>query len=86
MTSTGNPYTDVKNKRFFSVETDDEELVWHRDKKDRHITIIEGQAWQLQYNGSLPILLEEGKTYFIKAELFHRLIKGATNLEIEIKE
>ena len=86
MTSIGNPYVDDANIRFFSCKTNDEEFVWHRDVNDRYITVIEGQAWQLQYNGSLPILLEEGKTYFIEAELYHRLIKGATDLTIEIKE
>jgi len=81
-----NPYRDDADKRYFSSETSDEEFVWHRDEMDRVIEVLEGQAWQLQYNGSLPILLEEGKKYFIKANLYHRLIKGATDLTIKIEE
>ena len=58
----GKPYTDSDDIRMFNVGDDQKEFVWHRDKEDRIFEVLEGEAWQLQYNGSIPILLEEIKT------------------------
>ena len=80
------PYTQVKDIRTFKPDVTPEELVWHCDKKDRTITVLEGEGWQLQYNGSFPILLKKTEEHFIKAGLYHRLIIGATDLVIEIDE
>jgi len=83
--SGGKPYEDNGDVRTILASVDPSELVWHRDSDERYITVLEGQGWQLQYNGWLPILLEEGQTYHIPAELYHRVILGATNLKILIK-
>ena len=80
------PYTEEGNIRTFRTDASLSEMVWHRDKKDRTIKVLQGEGWQLQYNGWLPILLREGEEYFIDANLYHRLIIGATDLMIEIKE
>ena len=40
--SSGKPYTDIGIIRLFSSEVDSEELVWHRDKEHRKITVLEG--------------------------------------------
>ena len=47
--SGGNPYNEVSEGnntyiREFSVDTDSSELVWHRDKEDREVTILEGSG------------------------------------------
>mgnify|MGYP001250067694 CR=1 FL=1 len=80
------PYTQVGNIRTFSTDASLDEMVWHSDKKDRTITVLDGEGWQLQYNGSLPVLLKKDKEYFIEAGLYHRLIIGATDLIIKIEE
>lgn len=80
----GKPYTDIDDIRLFNVADKENEYVWHRDMADRHIEILEGEAWQLQYNGCLPILLEENKVYHIPSMMYHRLIKGYSNLKIKI--
>jgi len=80
----GKPYTDRENIRLFNVGDDQQEYVWHRDKQNREIEVLEGQAWQLQYNGCLPILLEENNTYYIPKMMYHRLIKGYNNLKVKI--
>ena len=80
----GKPYTETENIRMFDAHASDEEYVWHRDKEDRVIEVLEGEAWQLQYNGCLPILLEEYKTYYIPKMMYHRLIKGYNNLKVKI--
>ena len=54
----GNPYIDDGDVRTFSVEQAAEEFVWHRDKEDRKITVIEREAWQLQLHDKFPRLLE----------------------------
>ena len=82
----GKPYTDSNSIRRFDHSVLNEEFVWHRDKKDRTITVLEGQGWQLQYNGWLPIELIEGREYHIPAMMYHRILKGANDLIININE
>ena len=63
-----------------------DDLVWHQDKRDRLVTVIEGRGWKLQFDGGLPIPLDEGNTYSIPARTWHRVIKGSGSLKISIKE
>ena len=78
-------YIDEGDSRFISKDVEPEELVWHRDSEERWVTVESGQGWQLQYNGWLPILLSEGNKYHIQKKLFHRLIRGATDLKLKIE-
>jgi hypothetical protein len=85
-----NPYQEVwstgSRVRTFFESVDDDELVWHRDRKDRHVFVRESNGWYIQFDDELPFLLEKGKTYFIEAMRYHRVIKGKGNLVIEIRE
>jgi len=72
--------------RRFEGTVEETDLVWHRDANDRQVLVKESQGWQLQLDNELPQDLVEGKTYFIKAEQYHRLIKGNGELVIEILE
>ena len=78
----------VKNKliREFSSDVDSEELVWHRDRSNRKVKVISGSGWQIQLENKLPVILEKGETYYIPAREYHRVIKGKTNLVLEISE
>jgi quercetin dioxygenase-like cupin family protein len=84
------PYTQTvtgnKILREFAHDTDSHELVWHRDKKDRIVRVIEGNGWKFQLDNMLPILLHEGQEIFIPKETFHRVIKGTNTLKIQITE
>ena len=84
------PYTQTitENKilREFAHDTDSHELVWHRDKKDRIVRVLEGNGWKFQLDNMLPILLHEGQEIFIPKETFHRVIKGTNTLKIQITE
>lgn len=84
------PYTQTINGnkilREFAHDTDSHELVWHRDKKDRIVRVLEGNGWKFQLDNMLPILLHEGQEIFIPKETFHRVIKGTNTLKIEITE
>ena len=72
--------------REFKESIESEELKWHMDQEDREFKIIESNGWKLQLDNQLPILLEEGKTYFIEKYNFHRVIKGSGNLIVEVKK
>ena len=82
------PYKDIKSENFFirefSSDTPTFELVWHRDKEDREIEILDGEGWQFQLQDCLPWLLKKGMVFDIKKEEYHRLIKGATPLKCRI--
>jgi len=84
------PYTENKKDniilREFSADVDSDELVWHKDKKDRKVRIIEGTDWLLQFDDEMPITLLEGEEYFIPKNIFHRVIKGENLLKLEIEE
>ena len=83
--SSGRPYRDVGVVRIFSSEVDVEELVWHHDKENRKITVLEGEGWQFQFNGSLPFELKQNQIFDIPEMMYHRVIKGKTDLILKIK-
>lgn len=85
-----NPYIDEHYNNFFirtfSENIDSDDLIWHRDRNDRLITILKSNNWKLQFDNQLPILLIENYSYFIPKEHFHRIIKGTNDLMIKIVE
>ena len=78
------PITETSVIREFSSEVDPMELVWHQDEEDRTIEILEGNGWQLQRDNELPLALQEGDSIFIPMGQIHRVIKGNTNLKLQI--
>ena len=83
------PYTDIEVTdkyiiREFNENIDPIELMWHRDDESRTIEILEGEGWQLQRDNELPLALQEGDSIFIPMGQIHRVIKGNTNLKIQI--
>jgi quercetin dioxygenase-like cupin family protein len=78
------PITQTSVIREFSSEVDPMELIWHQDEEDRTIKILEGEGWQLQRDNELPLVLQEGDIIFIPEYQIHRVIKGNTNLKIQI--
>jgi quercetin dioxygenase-like cupin family protein len=81
---TNTPITQTSVIREFSSEVDPMELVWHQDEEDRTIEILEGNGWQLQRDNELPLALQKGDSIFIPMGQIHRVIKGNTNLKIQI--
>ena len=87
----GNPFSDSfvsENKfvRTFDEHVDNKELIWHKDKKDRTIYVLESNGWKIQYDNQLPIDLVNGQTYYVKKESYHRVHKGIGKLVVEIQE
>ena len=81
---TNTPITQTSVIREFSSEVDPMSLVWHQDEEDRTIEILEGEGWQLQRDNELPLALQKGDIIFIPMGQIHRVIKGNTNLKIQI--
>jgi hypothetical protein len=72
--------------REFSQNINSEELIWHMDRKDRTVTILESNGWEFQKDNELPKILKEGDVLFIPKYTYHRVIKGSGKLIVEIKE
>jgi len=83
------PYTNTYNEdgsfiRVFAEDVDPEELVWHRDERDRTITVIEDTGWMFQFDDEVPVSINTITT--IPQMVYHRLIKGDGRLVIEVRE
>lgn len=71
--------------RVFKPDVDSEELKWHFDETDRKITVIKSEGWMFQLDNKLPFILSNGDVINIKANEYHRCIKGNGNLIIKFK-
>ena len=72
--------------RKFSESVDSSELVWHRDRQNRVVRVLNGVNWKIQIENNLPENLIPGKSYFIPKGGYHRILKGKSNLVVEILE
>ena len=87
---TNKPYEETKNgdliKRTFTTDVVSEELSWHRDREDRIVKVISETDWLFQFDEQLPIRLYKNQELRIPKNTFHRVIKGKTDLVVEIME
>jgi len=72
--------------RRFSPDTDPMEFVWHRDREDRIIDVIEPGGWKFQFEDQLPITLEKYTRLEIPAGTYHRVIPGPKELKIFLQK
>ena len=70
--------------REFKENVDSSELIWHLDREDRRIVVLESKGWKLQMDNELPKELVTGDTHFIPKMTYHRVIKGSGNLKIRL--
>jgi len=84
------PYSETREgnviKRSFSKHTEEMDLIWHTDEKDRLIHINNASGWQFQFDNETPFELTEGLSFFITKGRIHRVIKGNSDLELTITE
>ena len=82
------PYDEEINEsyrvRVFSESVDDEDLKWHRDREDRLVEVIEGDGWEIQFDNELPKKLTPGTQIVIPEGVYHRVIKGSSELKIKV--
>lgn len=85
------PYTNtqIDNNTFIReicLDVSEDDLVWHRDAKDRTIYLLEGENWYIQFDNFMPELLIKNEEIYVPKNTFHRVIKGTTKLKIKIIE
>tara|TARA_S200002703_G_C3645826_1_gene198229 strand:+ start:234 stop:509 length:276 start_codon:yes stop_codon:yes gene_type:complete len=72
--------------RTFSADVDEMDLIWHADKENRIITVLEGNGWKFQFDEELPIEMTEGLSISILKGVVHRVIKGNGPLVIKLQK
>lgn len=70
--------------RTFSVDVDEMDLIWHTDKENRFIKVLEGNGWKFQYDEELPFEMTDGLGFPVMKGQIHRVIKGVGPLKIEL--
>jgi hypothetical protein len=70
--------------RTFSADVDEMDLIWHTDKENRFIKVLEGNGWQFQYDEELPFEMTDGLGFPVMKGQIHRVIKGVGPLKIEL--
>ena len=72
--------------REFSADVDEMDLIWHADKENRIITVLEGNGWKFQFDEELPIEMTDGLSISIFEGRIHRVIKGEGPLKIKLQK
>ena len=70
--------------REFSADVDEIELIWHTDREDRVVSVIEGNGWKFQFDEELPFEMIDGIKISIEKGDLHRVIKGKGPLKIVV--
>ena len=70
--------------RTFSTDVDEMDLIWHEDRENRFIKVLEGNGWQFQYDEELPFEMTDGLGFPVMKGQIHRVIKGVGPLKIEL--
>lgn len=73
-----------KKIRTFNENVDNDELVWHRDREDRLVEVLEGENWMVQMDNQLPVKMKKGDSFIIPEGVYHRVLKGDGQLKISI--
>ena len=71
--------------RVFEENIDASELIWHQDREDRTIKVIEANGWGYQLDNQLPLPLKKVQELFIPKMTYHRVIKGTGPLVVEVR-
>ena len=67
--------------RIFESNVNELDLTWHRDNEDRIVESVGSTNWKIQLDNELPKKLE---SVFIPKGVYHRLIKGNSDLKVKI--
>ena len=72
--------------RTFPADVDEMDLIWHADKENRIVTVLEGNGWKFQFDEELPIEMTNGLNISIFEGRIHRVIKGNGPLKIKLQK
>ena len=70
--------------REFSADVDEMDLIWHTDREDRIVHVLEGNKWKFQFDEQLPFEMVDGIDIIIPKGIIHRIIKGKGPLKIKV--
>jgi|TARA_B100000282_G_scaffold285100_1_gene250272 quercetin dioxygenase-like cupin family protein len=70
--------------REFSTNVDEMDLIWHTDREDRIVHVLEGNKWKFQFDEQLPFEMLDGIDIIIPKGIIHRIIKGNGPLKIKV--
>jgi hypothetical protein len=70
--------------REFSADVDEMDLIWHTDREDRIVHVLEGNKWKFQFDEQLPFEMVDGIDIVIPKGIIHRIIKGNGPLTIRV--
>ena len=70
--------------REFSANVDEMDLIWHTDREDRIVHVLEGNNWKFQLDEQLPFEMLDGIDIIIPKGIIHRIIKGDGPLKIKV--
>jgi hypothetical protein len=76
--------TDNTRIRTFSHDTNEGELKWHQDGEDRWVRALNENDWQIQLDDELPTIISINEYSFIPKYAWHRIIKGSSDLVVEV--
>jgi hypothetical protein len=72
--------------RTFSSDLNETELKWHWDEEDRIVVCENETDWLIQLDNELPQKILKNKPIYIKEGVYHRLIKGSSDVIFKIKK
>ena len=58
-----NPYENKGNIRTFSKDVDPLSLLWHSDREDRMIEVLEGEGWKVQLDNRITLGIDKRRSY-----------------------
>ena len=70
--------------REFSANVDEMDLIWHEDREDRIVHVLEGNKWKFQFDEQLPFEMLDGIDIIIPKGIIHRIIRGKGPLKIRV--
>ena len=70
--------------REFSANVDEMDLIWHEDREDGIVHVLEGNKWKFQFDEQLPFEMLDGIDIIIPKGIIHRIIKGNGPLKIKV--
>jgi hypothetical protein len=73
-----------KKIRTFCPDSNPYDLVWHFDNENRIVKPLNENDWLYQEDNKLPVKIDH--EIIIPKGLYHRIIKGTTELKVEITE
>ena len=70
--------------REFSANVDEMDLIWHEDREDRIVHVLEGNNWKFQFDEQLRFEMLDGIDIIIPKGIIDRIIRGKGPLKIRV--